>query len=44
MQKMIFKKENTGDLIVLDSKRYFFSILIQKYVLKSYFCFSKLEK
>ena len=41
---MIFKKENNGHLIVLHDKRYFFSILVQKYVLKSYFCFSKLEK
>ena len=41
---MIFKKENRGVLFERRNKRYFFSILIQKYVLKSYFCFSKLEK
>ena len=41
---MILKKENWGDLFEQHNLRYFFSILIQKYVLKSYFCFSKLEK
>ena len=44
MQKMIFIKENGVVLFERHNKRYFFSILIQKYVLKSYFCFSKLEK